>query len=183
MIVCKKYDTSLEKDLKFFCNECEILKIKNNTSLKKLKLDIVEYFCLYDGDRMIGISGFSDKTEVCVLPGDWQLHYRLVVFPEYNNYFKRKSGLQGSCSLAYRVLQTECLKECKARGGKRFLYTTNDNASMQMRRHSIIGQKKGLNFFVEDRIIYNVQQTVWRIDYDAHFENMKNIKLYEDKEL
>lgn len=179
-MIVKLYQNEQYDNLKFFCHECEILGIHNNSEIENLKLDIVEYFCLYDGDRIIGISGFSDKTEACLQEGDWQLHYRLVVFPEYNNYYRPISKLQGSCSLAYRLLQTECLKEIKKRGGKRFLYTTNDNASRAMKKHSLIGQKKGLNFYVDERRLYGVFQTIWKIDYDAHFKNLKNILLAEE---
>ena len=179
MIKVKLYRPDYIKQLQFFCHECKILNIDNNSSIENLKLNIVEYFCLFDDDRIIGISGFSNKTEACLQEGDWQLHYRLVVFPEYNNYYKPISKLQGSCSLAYRLLQTECLKEIKKRGGNRFLYTTNDNASRAMKKHSLVGQKKGLNFYVDERRLYGVYQTIWQIDYDAHFENMKNILLAE----
>ena len=177
-LVAKTYDKSQESHLKKFCNECKILDYKNNENFQKIKLDKVNYCCVYDKDKIVAISG-THHEDYYTGKHDWGVWYRVVILPEYHTYFNQTRPY-GSSSIAFRICLKENILFAKKHGADVFLFTTNlnnDQSPKMIRQnsHARMFEKLGIIKYLGERDIFCTPQNLWEININNYFNYIDKI--------
>lgn len=167
----KILSTAHESELHIFCAECKKLGYKNNSSLKELRWEKTkqwgEFWGAWYNEKLISIAGAHPLPEVSdtairVLFRGCQLH------SPYNGISPNHMN-----SIPFRNILPYQIKKYINRD----LYiTTNihkDNSGKMHRTHKVMQllSKKGIvDLCIEDMIIYNTNQSVWKLNKERYFE-------------
>jgi hypothetical protein len=182
-----EYDNSLLDDLKLFCKKCGEQGIKNNSSIKSLKLGkwgaMEKWWLVYHNDIIVSMSGVHYLPHVD--DGCWYAMYRLATIKEYR-------GLAGKLGAPHKMqncfgfakmmpLQVDwCMKQ----GAKSIVitvntaYNKNDNTGMMEKVHrvaNIFWPKEGkMTKTYSSFPLYGAKQDVFRLNV-RDFVSMEKI--------
>ncbi len=174
-ITFKLYEASDKSKVEEFCNSCKALGYVNNASIEAMKLDKEDcYFFLgLDNDKIFTLAGVHKLPEVD--DRAWRCLFRGAQLPGYTPQWSMdifKSGIHFS-QLLYRqinhILDLDPLAE--------FYISTNTSSvtgAKSSRLNSIMMPriaKMGVwNLHLENFMLYNVPQNLWKINVDRYME-------------
>lgn len=174
-ITFKLYEASDKSKVEEFCNSCKALGYVNNASIEAMKLDKEDcYFFLgLDNDKIFTLAGVHKLPEVD--DRAWRCLFRGAQLPGYTPQWSMdifKSGIHFS-QLLYRqinhILDLDPLAE--------FYISTNtssDTGAKSSRLNSIMMPriaKMGVwDLHLENFMLYNVPQNLWKINVDRYME-------------
>lgn len=174
-ITFKLYEASDKSKVEEFCNSCKALGYVNNASIEAMKLDKEDcYFFLgLDNDKIFTLAGVHKLPEVD--DRAWRCLFRGAQLPGYTPQWSMdifKSGIHFS-QLLYRqinhILDLDPLAE--------FYISTNISSvtgAKSSRLNSIMMPriaKMGVwNLHLENFMLYNVPQNLWKINVDRYME-------------
>jgi len=158
-------------ELRDFCTECGILGYKNNSSLKEIRWERTkscgEFWGAWHNNKLIAIAGAHPLPEVG--ENAYRVLYRGCQL--YSPYV----GLNASHmnSVPFRDILPYQIERY---ADKDLFITTNiykDNSGKMYKTHKVMHllSKKGMvDLFVKDAIIYNTNQSVWRLNKEKYHE-------------
>ena len=158
-------------DLSFFCKQCNALGYKNNSSLKEIRWDSTkscgEFWGAWHNKKLISIAGAHPLPEISsnsirVLFRGCQLFSPYTALsPSHMN------------SVPFRDILPYQIEKY---ADKDLYITTNihkDNSGKMHRTHKVMQllSKKGIvDLYIDDMILYNTNQSVWKLNKDKYFE-------------
>lgn len=172
-----EYDKSLLNDLKIFCAKCGEQGMKNNDSIKSLKLgkwgSMEKWWLVYHEDKIVSMSGVHYLPHIG--EGCWYVMYRLATIKEYR-------GLAGDIGAIHKMQNCFGFKKmmplqvdwCLSQGAKNIVITVNtpdneeDNTGMMVKVHSIANRlwtKEEKMTKIHSNIpLYGAKQDVFRVN-------------------
>ncbi len=168
MELIKLNESHIEK-LEKFCFKCSCLGWENNSSLKKIKFDMVykndgAYFAGIDNNEIISIAGYYRFFEFD--KNGWRIFYRSASLPNTgpNKGLHRGTGPRG------RLYIENFIKSCD---NKNLYLTTNienDTYNNITRYHKSLQLESSMKNSYVSRVtdikLYDHMQTIWKIDVD-----------------
>lgn len=167
----KKINVSnLPLELFVFFDECKQQQIKNNESLKAMKIgewNQESWWSTWIGNKIVSVSGchhFNEYQEHY-----WRLMLRTATLKEFRakapgNIKHMKNDFNWGHILPFQI------EHAKKHGAKKMVITTNSDLNGDFNSYRTnhvmcnVLQKRGLVKLIEkDIIIYNVKQNVWEI--------------------
>lgn len=168
--------------LKTFCEECSQAGFENNASLASMKWGSVydthfvpDYWALIVNGEIASISGSNSLDENY---RDVRCLFRSATLPRYNNIV---SGLSKNHmnSVPFSILLPHQIAYGLVAGAKNFYITTShgdhDASGKMNRTHRAISlvAKNGLVDLVGERVIFDVPQTLWKINLKEYFRALR----------
>lgn len=181
-IVVLPLNRSYIKQLKEFCDFSDRAGYHNNASIEQMKfggkydlIEIPRFWAAFYNDKIISVSGshlLEDNTGLRCL-------FRSATLPEYD---KMISGLSKNhmTSLPFSMILPLQINNGLGRGIRNFYITTSSNdhdASGKMKKTHRVMQLLEKNRIVshcEDRELYSVIQSKWKIDLDVYLAAIRN---------
>ena len=170
MKVVKIEDTSA---LQKYCDKCEKLGWINNSSLERLKIDMViknkgVYFGIYENSEIVSIAGIYKFHEL--YPDGWRIFFRSATLPNKasNNGLHRGTGLRG------RLYINEFLKYTN--NGDLYLTTNveNENWKNITRYHKALIKESSLKdsyiHYHDKVILYKCEQVIWKLNNEQYYQ-------------
>lgn len=167
MIITKITEDSLPM-LENFCAKCKDLGYENNSSLKNMKLDWCrsngEFFCAIKENQIIAVAGCHRFQQMQQWKNPWRILFRGCELP-YSDTFKGL-GKGNWNSITQREFIPIFIDYCQS--DNLFLTTNselNNNSKMDRNHRCMIHlSKQKILDHVVDATIYNVQQSVWKLN-------------------
>lgn len=170
-ITVKILDKKNLYELETFCKKCDDLGYKNNSSLKEIRWEKTkswgEFWGGWHKDKLISIAGAHPLPEV--------KHNAVRVLFRGCQTYSPYVGLNASHmnSVPFRdILPYQIDKYLD----NDLYITTNiykDNSGKMHRTHKVMQllSKKGIvDLYIDDMILYNTNQSVWKLNKDRYFE-------------
>jgi hypothetical protein len=174
-----KLNDSHLKQLEQFCFQCDQLGWENNSSLKKIKYDMVyknngAYLALLEDEKIVSIAGYYRFFEYD--NNGWRIFYRSASLPKTGP----NKGLHRGTSPRGRMYIENFIKLCD---NKNLYLTTNienktySNITRYHRSLEIESRMKDSYVFkVDEIILYDHLQTIWKVDVDKFLARTNNDK-------
>lgn len=176
-------------DLEIFCDKCKELGLKNNESFKAIKLEKMimpygQYFIGYDHDNktiwnLAGIHRFPE-----ISPNAWRCLFRGAQLPGYTlQRILSKNMMKTSYQMTYILpMQIEFILS-KFPDSEFFTSTNNLNNKdvpvksqvLDQRVNPLLQQIGVFEKIYDDMIIYNTNQSVWKVHPDALFRERDKV--------
>jgi hypothetical protein len=152
-----------------FCKECEKLGWENNKDLQSIKLDKMKmpygkFFVAVDGDKIVSIAGIHKFPEVN--DNSYRCLFRGAQLPGYSPAFSMNLFNSGLHYAYFLYMQIMLIDDPDAE----FYITTNIDKSKggeSSRMNNVIMPRQarlGVWELVDTKVIYGVEQNVWRIN-------------------
>jgi hypothetical protein len=164
------------EDLLYFCNQCDLLGYENNKDLKSIRYDLVKktgnFWGAWHNNKLIAIAGAHPLPEVN------ENAYR-VLFRGCQLYSPHKT--LNSCHMN-SVPFGDILPHQIKKYYDHELYTTTNvshDASGKMHRtHKVMSllNKKGIVSYSHNMILFNVEQSIWKINKDRYLDLRKRLR-------
>lgn len=166
-------------DLLKFCEIAESQGLINNSSLKSIKLsDDIGLFLIYKFNKLISMTYIHDFSEYYA--DTWRCFTRTATLKEYRNKFIPTSKTLISCAGVNALSLSLQVEYAINRGAKQIFFTTNsskdqgyvDSNKMDKLLHRLVSVDPRFDF-VEEREIFYVKQSVWKLNFKDIF-NLTN---------
>lgn len=159
-----------------FCKKCENLGWENNSSIKKLKFDMVydkggAFLAGIEKDEIVSVAGYYPFFELD--DSWWRIFFRSATLPKTgpNKGLHRGTGLKG------RMFIDKFIENC----GKENLYLTtnieNSTYSNITRYHKSLELESKLPDSYINKVdiiyLYGQQQAIWKLDVDKYLERTR----------
>lgn len=162
-------------DLLIFCERAKEQRLVNNRSLKDIKLtDDIGLFLIYKDKIIISMSYIHDFSNY--YKNTWRCFTRTATLKEYRHKFIPTSKSLISCAGINSLTLSKQVDYAFNNGAEQIYFTTNSsyengfNGSNKMDRVLKQLVKKDSRFdFIEEREIYYVPQSVWKLNYKDIF--------------
>lgn len=161
-----------------FCERCRILGIENNSSLKNLKIDAFndrpfKMWVAYDvdQDKIVGTAGCHHLPEI----GQefYRILFRGCILPEYRG--RGSDGLNKNHlnSFLFRHATPVQIHWAKSQGGRRFVITTNVQATggttSTDRLFHILEKQNVVKKLASQVTLFSTLQNIWELN-ETFFE-------------
>lgn len=162
-------------DLISFCEKAESQGLINNSSLKNIKLsDDIGLFLIYFENKIISMSYIHNFNEYYT--NTWRCFTRTATLKEYRNKFIPTSKTLISCAGVNALSLHSQVNYAIERGAERIYFTTNSSTKKGYVDSNKMDKilKKLVNIdprfdYVEEREIYYVKQSIWKLNYKDIF--------------
>jgi hypothetical protein len=159
-----------------FCNKCKELGWINNSSLKAIKFESTlenggGFFGILTNDQLVSIAGYHKLPEVN--QDAWRIFFRSATLPmsKTNKSLHREPGPRG------RVFIDAFLEHIPSKE----LYVTTNVSNNEFERITRYDRslkiaskmKESYVTFVEEIVLYNTTQSLWKLDVDTYLEKNK----------
>ena len=164
------------KMLENFCERCRTLGFENNSSFEAMKLlwckGWGEYWCAIDNDEIIAVGGCHPLPEVS--PTAWRILFRGCELP--NKYTFKGLGKGDWNSITQREFIPLMIKYCPSSE----IFLTTHRGGVHERNHKLMTllskQKNPYLLYHSTMILYNTEQTIWRVKVPTYFERRAKLK-------
>lgn len=167
----KLYNDSMLPDLEAFIEEAAKQGIENNSSMEKLALRHNSgLFVIYHDDKIISMAHTHDFYDY--YPKAWRVFARTATLKEYRSQgFGIRKGLVAGCGLTSWALPY-MVDYAFEHGAEYILFTTNkgtgggtsSSAKVDRHFHKVVHLDPVFSLY-DEREIYTVNQSVWRLNY------------------
>lgn len=169
MISIVPITNNLIPQLNVFCNECALLGYKNNSSIESMKLKWCksngEFFCALKDEKIIAVAGCHKFIQIeRWYSNPWRILFRGCELPGNDNF--KGLGKGDWNSITQREFIPIFIEYCKS---ENLFLTTNIEADKNSKMHrnhrlmTLLSKQKILDH-VNDITIYNVYQSVWKLN-------------------
>lgn len=174
-LVIKQYNEDHLPNLLTFCKLAESQGLVNNSSLKNIKLsNDIGLFLIYLGDKIISMSYVHDFSDY--YKDTWRCFTRTATLKEYRNKFIAPSKSLVSCGGINSLSLAAQVDYAFSKGAKKMYFTTNsstecgykDSTKMDGLLKKLVKIDPRFDF-IEEREIFYVKQSVWRLNYKDIF--------------
>ncbi len=167
--------------LEIFCNKCTELGYVNNSSIESMKLEWCkangEYFCAIKDNEIIAVAGchrFQQMNRWYENP--WRILFRGCELPRTDTF--KGLGKGDWNSITQREFIPIFIEYCKS---DNLFLTTNSEAppnSKFFKNHKLMTllSKQKILDYVLDATIYDVRQTVWKLNIQEYQDRRSKLK-------
>lgn len=176
---------NIEKDyflLKEYCNECEKLGYLNNSSIRRLNLDIFNNSLFLIGLENNKIVLFNGAHDVNINGIDYfRVGYRGATIAKNQRVYRNVLMYNGS---AANFILMELLE--KKYNAKNFIMTTNskkyskDNPGKGHKADTILHKTPGHKLLFKNVKVNHIVQNIWELDKDTYFKYFKKHHIHSN---
>jgi len=170
MLRVVKYDPLHHtRDLEQFCARAGAAGLRNNSSLKAMKVDTIHYWVGYLDTHIISVAGAEPWDD-----SSWRVAVRVATLPEYHDLLPYARHFAGS-SIMFRYVQRAGIEYAHSTGATRLFVSTNvDNHAgpwmTRVDKHVQRLARMGIFEYEETRELNYVMQNIYRLNYDRYIE-------------
>lgn len=172
--IFKKLDNTDLPQIEKFCVECKNLGYENNSSLELMKFNNAVFFGAFLDDKLFSLAGLHKFPEINEYA--YRCLFRGAQLPGYTPEWSMDIFNSGIHFSQFIYMQIKHVQEFDSNA--EFYITTNidnKNAGASSRLHKIMMPrlaKKGYwDLYNDNILLYNVQQSVWRINVDKYMSD------------